>query len=153
MIELVHATCVALPSRGRGSRGQAWQGVLLRGPSGIGKSDLALRLIERGGRLVADDQTTLTRRGRRIVATSPATIAGLLEVRGVGIVRLGRVQVMAQASIALLVDLVPPKRIERLPEPAREDLLGLDLPVLALTPFESSAPAKLRLALAQIAAA
>lgn len=145
---LVHATCVALPSRGR-----TWRAVLLRGQSGAGKSDLALRLIEGGARLVADDQTALTRRGRRVIATAPATIAGLLEVRGVGIVKLGRVQLMAQAPIALLVDLVAPKHIERLPEPARESVLGLDLPVLALTPFETSALAKLRLALTQIAAA
>jgi serine kinase of HPr protein (carbohydrate metabolism regulator) len=150
---LVHATCVALPSRGRASGDQTWRGVLLRGPSGAGKSDLALRLIDAGARLVADDQTELSRRGRRLLGSAPATIAGLMEVRGVGIVRLGRAQLMAQVPIGLLVDLVPPKRIERLPEPARESVLGLDLPVLALTPFEVSAPAKLRLALAQIAAA
>ena len=55
--------------------------------------------------------------------------------------------------LALLVDLVPPERIERLPEPRRERLLGVDLPVLALAPFEASASAKLRLALTQIVAA
>lgn len=148
MSELVHATCIALPARGR-----AWQGVLLRGPSGSGKSDLALRLIEGGARLVADDQTALARRGRHVIATVPTTIAGLLEVRGVGIVKLGRGQLLAQAPVALLVDLVPPKRIERIPEPAQERMLGLDLPVLALTPFEASAAGKLRLALARTAAA
>ena len=68
-------------------------------------------------------------------------------MRGVGIVKLGRAQLLARAPIALLVDLVPPDRIERLPDPARETLLDVDLPVLALTPFEASAPAKLRLAL------
>ncbi|TAJ26239.1 MAG: serine/threonine protein kinase [Reyranella sp.] len=145
---LVHATCVALPSRGR-----AWHGVLLRGPSGAGKSDLALRLIEAGARLVADDQTALARRGRRLVGTAPKTIAGLLEVRGVGIVKLGRGQLMAQVPISLLVDLTPPEHIERLPEPARESVLGVELPVLAQAPFEASATAKLRLALTQIAAA
>lgn len=148
MNELVHATCVALRLRGA-----VWQGVLLRGRSGAGKSDLALRLIESGARLVADDQTALARRGHRLVASAPETIAGLLEVRGVGIVKLGRTQLMVRVPVALLVDLVPPKRIERLPEQARESVLGLDLPVLALAPFEVSASAKLRLALAQIAAA
>lgn len=148
MTSLVHATCVALPSRGKG-----WCGVLLRGPSGAGKSDLAARLIETDARLVADDQTVLARQGRRIIGAAPATLAGLLEVRGVGIVKLGRGQLLARARIGLLVDLVPPDRIERLPEPARESLLGLDLPVLALAPFEASAGAKLRLALAQITAA
>lgn len=143
----VHATCVALRA------GRNWRGILLRGPSGAGKSDLALRLIEGGGRLVADDQTALVRQGRGLVATPPGTLAGLLEVRGVGIVKLGRSQLLARATIALLVDLVPPDRIERLPDRARETLLGVDLPVVALTPFEASAPAKLRLALARTAAA
>jgi len=145
---LVHATCVAFRPRGRG-----WRAILLRGPSGAGKSDLALRLIESGARLVADDQTELVRRGNSVIATSPARIAGLIEVRGVGIVTLAPDQRVARAPVALLVDLAPPERIERLPEPARERLLGLDLPVLMLAPFEASAPAKLRLALMRIAAA
>jgi serine kinase of HPr protein (carbohydrate metabolism regulator) len=143
----VHATCVALRA------GRNWRGILLRGPSGAGKSDLALRLVEGGGRLVADDQTALVRQGRGLVASPPGTLAGLLEVRGVGIVKLGRAGLLARAAIALLVDLVPPDRIERLPDPARETLLGVDLPVVALSPFEASAPAKLRLALARTAAA
>ena len=143
----VHATCVALRA------GKGWRGVLLRGPSGAGKSDLALRLIEAGARLVADDQTALVHQGRTLIGTPPGTLAGLLEVRGVGIVKLGRAQLLARATIALLVDLVPPDRIERLPDPARETLLDVDLPVVALAPFEASAPAKLRLALAQAAAA
>ncbi|MDO8975573.1 HPr kinase/phosphorylase [Reyranella sp.] len=143
----VHATCVALRA------GRNWRGILLRGPSGAGKSDLALRLVEGGSRLVADDQTALVRQGRGLVATPPGTLAGLLEVRGVGIVKLGRAQLLARATIVLLVDLVPPDRIERLPDRSRETLLGVDLPVVALAPFEASAPAKLRLALARTAAA
>lgn len=143
----VHATCVALRA------GRNWRGILLRGPSGAGKSDLALRLIEGGSRLVADDQTALVRQGRGLVATPPGTLAGLLEVRGVGIVKLGRAQLLARATIVLLVDLVPPDRIERLPDRSRETLLGVDLPVVALAPFEASSPAKLRLALARTAAA
>lgn len=152
MTMLVHATCIALKLRGTSS-GKGWRAVLLRGPSGAGKSDLALRLIEAGGRLVADDQTRLTRRGRALVAAAPAVLAGLLEVRGVGIVKLARGQILARAPLALLVDLVPADRIERLPEPAGETLLDVDLPVLALAPFEASAATKLRLALAQIEAA
>lgn len=143
----VHATCVALQSRGR------WHGVLLRGPSGAGKSDLALRLVDGGGRLVADDQTALVRQGGGLVATPPGTLAGLLEVRGLGIVKLGRTQLLARTTVALLVDLVPPDRIERLPDPARETLFGVDLPVLALSPFEASAAVKLRLALTRTTAA
>jgi serine kinase of HPr protein (carbohydrate metabolism regulator) len=86
-----------------------------------------------------------------VIARCPSPIAGLLEVRGVGIVRLRRGQVLAEAPLALLVDLVEPHRIERLPEAAGEDLLGHVLPVLALAPFEASAPHKLRLALRQVA--
>jgi serine kinase of HPr protein (carbohydrate metabolism regulator) len=148
MTTLVHATCVALRPRGRG-----WRALLLRGPSGAGKSDLALRLIEAGGRLVADDQTELVRRGKSVIASAPANIASLIEARGVGILKLARDQVVARAPLALLVDLVPPQHIERLPKPARERLLGIDLPVLTLAPFEASASAKLRLALMRIAVA
>jgi serine kinase of HPr protein (carbohydrate metabolism regulator) len=143
---LVHATCVAI------RRGRSWRAVLLRGPSGAGKSDLALRLLETGARLVADDQTELVRRGSAVIATPPARIAGLIEARGVGIVRLAREQLVARAPVALLVDLAHPEHIERLPEPASERLLDIDLPVLALAPFEASATAKLRLALTRSAA-
>jgi hypothetical protein len=76
-----------------------------------------------------------------------------MEVRGVGIVKLARRQVLARAALSLLVDLVPANRVERLPDPAEEDLLGIGLPVLALAPFEASAAAKLRLAVARIEAA
>lgn len=148
MTTLVHATCVALHLPGR-----TWRGVLLRGASGAGKSDLALRLIDAGGRLIADDQTRIARRGRTLTASAPTVLAGLLEVRGVGIVKLARSQVLARAPLAMIADLVPAERIERLPDPAEEEMLGVALPVLALAPFEASAPAKLRLALARTAAA
>lgn len=138
----VHATCVAL------RHGRTWRAVLLRGPSGAGKSDLALRLIEAGARLVADDRTTLGRTGEAVVASAPAAIAGLIEVRGLGIRRLPRGQLLARAPVVLLVDLVPSAEVERLPEPARETLLGVELPILKLAPFEASSCAKLRLAVA-----
>jgi serine kinase of HPr protein (carbohydrate metabolism regulator) len=148
MTTLVHATCVAFRPRGR-----SWRAVLLRGVSGAGKSDLALRLIETGARLVADDQTALVRRGKSVIASAPASIAGLIEARGIGIVNLGRDQLVARAPVILLVDLAPPERIERLPETKQESLLGVVLPVLMLAPFEASASAKLRLALMRIAVA
>ena len=148
MTTLVHATCVALRLPGR-----TWRGVLLRGASGAGKSDLALRLIDAGGRLVADDQTRIARRGRTLTASPPTVLAGLIEVRGVGIVKLARSQVLARAPLAMIVDLVPAERIERLPDPVEEQVLGVALPLLALAPFEASAPAKLRLALTRTAAA
>src|SRR5438046_8865508 len=90
---LLHATAIAIDGRA----------VLLRGTSGAGKSDLALRLIDAGARLVADDQSELRRQGERILVRAPATIGGLIEVRGVGIVRL---HPLAAAPRALTVDLV-----------------------------------------------
>ena len=141
----MHATSVAL------RQGRNWCAVLLRGPSGAGKSDLALRLIDAGGRLIADDQTELAREGKLLIARAPASIAGLIEARGVGIVKLARDQLVRRAAVALLVDLAQPERITRLPEPASETVLGIALPVLALAPFEASACAKLHLALRRIA--
>jgi HPr kinase/phosphorylase len=131
---LVHATSVAIDGRA----------VLLRGPAGAGKSDLALRLIDGGARLVADDQVELRRAGERILVTAPAAIAGLIEVRGVGILR---VKAVSEATLVLLVDLVQSADVDRFPEPHCEDVLGVPAPSIALSPFEASAAAKLRLAL------
>lgn len=143
---IVHATSVAL------RHGRIWHAVLLRGPSGAGKSDLALRLIEAGARLVADDQTRLARQGRSLYATPPESLAGLIEARGLGIVRLGRARLASRVRLALLVDLVTPELVERLPDPACGNLLGIQIPRVSLTPFEASAVTKLHLALARIAA-
>lgn len=134
---LVHATSVAIGGRA----------VLLRGPSGSGKSDLALRLIDAGARLIADDQSVLTPDGGAILVSAPPPIAGLIEVRGIGIVR---VETVAAAPLGLLVDLMAADPVERLPEPCSETILGLTIPVIALAPFEASAPAKLRLTLAAL---
>jgi serine kinase of HPr protein (carbohydrate metabolism regulator) len=138
---LIHATSVALSLKGR------WRAVLLRGPSGSGKSDLAIRLLQAGGRLIADDQTRLARRGRALIASPPAALVGLIEARGVGIVRLPRNQVTRSAPVALLADLVDAGRIERMPEPQAETLLEITVPRLDLAPFEASAVGKLWLAL------
>jgi len=146
-VTFVHATSVALKVKGR------WRVVLLRGPSGSGKSDLALRLLQAGGRLVADDQTHLARRGRSLIATPPPALAGMIEARGVGIVRLQRNQLLGRAPVALLVDLVPADRIERLPDPQAETLQEVSLPRLDLAPFEASAVQKLCLALTRSAVA
>ena len=144
--ELVHGTCVAL---GRTA-------VLLRGPSGSGKSDLALRflfLARRGPAaleapiLVADDQVYLTRKGARLAARAPESIRGKIEVRGIGIVDVKSVE---DAELALVVDMVPAGDIERLPDgDAAVCLLGLDIPLLRLSPWEASAPIKLAVALAR----
>ena len=136
---LLHATAVAI-------EGDA---VLLRGPSGAGKSDLALRLIEGGARLVADDQSELRRGGAQVLVRPPTAIAGLLEVRGIGIVRVGA---PAGAPLALLVDLVSPEEVERLPEPRLEEVLGLAIPLITLAAFEASAAAKIRIAVREFSA-
>ena len=130
---LVHATAIAIDG----------DAILLRGPSGAGKSDLALRLIDGGARLVADDQALLRRADNQVFVRAPAEIAGLIEVRGVGILR---VDLINEAPIALVADLVPSTQIERIPDNRFEKVLGLAVPLITLAPFEASAPAKLRFA-------
>src|SRR5258708_17934421 len=136
----VHGTCIAIEG----------QGVLLRGPPGSGKSDLALRLIDGGAHLVADDQTELRGRGGAVVASAPSSIAGRIEVRGVGILPCPSI---AAAPLRLVVDLVPAAAVERLPEAHSCSYLDCSIALLALDPFEASAPAKIRIALRGLAAA
>jgi HPr kinase/phosphorylase len=131
---LIYATAIAIDG----------QAVLLRGFSGAGKSDLGLRLIDAGAQLVADDQCELARRGDTIVVSAPPTIAGLIEVRGIAIMRL---ESLPEAPLALIADLMPSNLIERLPSRRTEMILGLAIPVIAASPFEASAPAKLRLSM------
>lgn len=129
----LHASCVVFEACG----------ILLTGPSGAGKSDLALRAIDAGGILVADDQIEIWRHGDTLVARPPPLLAGLLEVRGLGLLRLPH---RDETRLALLVDLVVPERVPRLPGDGVSDLLGVVLPRVLLTPFEPSALTKLRLA-------
>ena len=130
---LVHATAIAIEGAV----------ILLRGPPGAGKSDLALRLIDGGARLVADDQAELRRVEDQILVGAPAAIAGLIEIRGIGILRVDPIEA---APLALLIDLVPSAEVERFPEARFEDILGLSVPLIALAPFEASAAAKVRFA-------
>ena len=129
----IHATCVSVDGKG----------VLLRGPSGVGKSDLALRLIEGGGMLVSDDQVVLCRHHQQLIASPPASLAGLLEVRGVGICSFNYNK---QCKLTALIDLEPGVVPERLPDLENncENLLGIDITRLMLDPFQASAPAKVR---------
>ena len=128
----MHATAVAIDGHA----------VLLRGAPGAGKSDLALRLIDAGAALVADDQSELSRHGDGLIVRPPNRITGLIEVRGVGIMRIDAV---AEAPVLLIADLVAPELVERMPERRRETILGISVPLIALAPFAASAPAKLRL--------
>ncbi|MGN6376301.1 MAG: HPr kinase/phosphorylase [Sphingomonas sp.] len=133
--ETLHASCVAIAGRA----------VLIEGPSGSGKSDLALRLIDRGAVLVSDDYTVLRRERDALIACAPTTIAGKMEVRGIGIVELDHAD---RAPVALLVRLTD--QVPRLPEdPAPRRIAGVLVPEIALVPHEGSAPIKVELALKQ----
>jgi serine kinase of HPr protein (carbohydrate metabolism regulator) len=133
----LHGTAVAIEGRG----------VLLRGRSGSGKSDLALRLVDGGAKLVADDQVRLERRGDGLWVSAPPGIPEALrhkiEIRGLGIASLPG---LAEAPLALVVDLEPGLSPERLPTARNCQYLGLSLPLILLDPFAVSAAAKLRLA-------
>jgi hypothetical protein len=132
--ETIHATCVAVNGRG----------VLLLGPSGAGKSDLALRLTDIGGELVADDRVHLTVADGMLHASPPPALAGLLEVRGLGIVAM---PYLAAAPVVLAVDLGGPPP-ERMPPPMRREFHGIILPLLRLEAFQAATPQKVRLAAA-----
>lgn len=154
--ELVHASCVAFSSGGRrpmasaaGGLQECSIGVLLRGPSGAGKSDLALQLIDRGARLVADDQTELRLADGVLRARAPETIRGKMEVRGFGVAEL---KPLCDVPVGLVVDLVAGEAVERMPDPERCTILGVALPVVRFDPFAASTPAKLRLVLAGLGA-
>ena len=131
---LVHASCVAIDG----------VGVLIRGPSGSGKSDLALRLIDAGAVLGCDDYCELSVVAQRLIARAPETISGQLEVRGFGIVRVRHVH---SAPISLVIDLHSEQAIERMPEEGDAMIQGVRVPHLALDPRSASAAAKVRIAL------
>ncbi|MDP6952616.1 MAG: HPr kinase/phosphatase C-terminal domain-containing protein [Alphaproteobacteria bacterium] len=134
----IHASCVAV--------GDA--GVLIEGAPGSGKSDLALRLIDAGAVLVADDQVQLARRGEALLASAPAPLQGLIEIRGIGIVRLAH---DADVPIRLAVTLCD-GAVERLPEPTARTLQGIAVPAISLVAFEASAAPRVRLALRTVLA-
>jgi serine kinase of HPr protein (carbohydrate metabolism regulator) len=138
-VERFHGTAVALGGRA----------ALIRGPSGAGKSDLALRCLGLGIsaivreplKLVADDQVILKNEGDDLTASAPATLRGKLEIRGVGIVE---VDALWEARLVLIADLVHKESIERYPDPwPYVCILGFDVPLVRLSPFENSSALKL----------
>jgi serine kinase of HPr protein (carbohydrate metabolism regulator) len=135
MNEPLHAGLVALRREGR------WCGVLIEGPSGVGKSDLALRAIEAGFRLVADDRVIVWASGGQCFGRAPAPLAGLIEARGVGIVSA---DALPFCRIGLVVRCVAQGEVERLPEPMIVERAGIALPAVALWPLEPTAPVKIR---------
>ncbi len=131
--ETLHASTVAIDGRA----------VLIMGPSGSGKSDLALRLLDRGFSLVSDDQTIVRRDGDRLIASAPSQIAGKLEVRGIGIVEM---PTEPEAPVSLIIELTGD--IQRLPDDDRElRVLGVPVPLFTVDAMTASAPAKVAVAL------
>ena len=142
---LLHGSCLSI--------GEA--GVLLLGPPGSGKSDLALRLIDQPGcgisgalkpaKLVADDQVAVKLEAGRLIASAPPVIAGLIEIRGLGLVNIPH---LAQIALALVVRLNGHAAIDRAPdmEKTRYELLGRSLPTVLIDPASASAPARIRAA-------
>jgi serine kinase of HPr protein (carbohydrate metabolism regulator) len=129
-----HATCVAFNG----------DGVLICGRPGAGKSDLALRLMERGFDLVADDAVLLRNDGGVLRASPPETLAGMVEVRGVGVVTAPFVE---NVAVKLKIVLSGDEKIDRMPENAVADICGVVVPCFVLNGFEPSAAAKVRCAL------
>ena len=131
--ETIHASTVAQDGRA----------VLITGPSGSGKSDLTLRMLDRGFTLVSDDQTIIKKDGTRLLASAPPTIAGKLEIRGIGIIDFEQTD---NVPVALAVELTG--EFQRLPDDSRERLiLGIGVPLITIDAMTASAPAKVVFAL------
>lgn len=129
MRQNIHATCVNLKSKG----------VLILGDSGLGKSDLALRLITLfSAKLVSDDRTEILKENNELKAVAPQILKGLLEIRGVGIIKF---DYMEETKIDLVIKLTFEK-IERMPEHKEYEFDGVKIPMFFLNPFEVSAPSK-----------
>lgn len=135
---IVHAGLVAQRLGGR------WRGALIEGASGTGKSDLALRALDHGFRLVADDRVILWACEGRLFGRAPATLAGLMEVRGVDVVTQTP---LPFCEVGLVLE---PGAPERLPDPDWAERLGVRLPRFTLPYREASAPAKLGRALSAL---
>ncbi len=134
--EMLHATTVAKHGRA----------VIITGRSGSGKSDLALRLFDRGFSLISDDQTMVRKTDSRLIASAPPTIKGKLEVRGIGIVEIESVD---DALVCLIVELS--EAVERMPEAGlTRKLLGIAVPLIGIDAMGASAPAKVEIALDQL---
>ncbi|MHB8283403.1 MAG: HPr kinase/phosphorylase [Caulobacteraceae bacterium] len=135
---ILHATTIACCYAG------AWRGVMIQGASGAGKSDLALRAMAAGWRLVADDRTLVWRSGDGVFGRAPSTLTGMVEARGLGVLP---VSVRQTARLALVATCTPdPAAIARMPEEETVNVLGVTLPCVRLFALEASAVAKLTLA-------
>ena len=119
-----------------------WRGALIEGAAGVGKSDLALRALDQGFRLVADDRALVFVSNGKLYGRAPDALAGLIEARGIGVLPQAH---LPFCRVDLLVRCVDrPLAVERLPEPAFETIEGVPTPVLDLWPLEPAAPGKIR---------
>lgn len=131
--ETLHASCVSIGGRA----------ILIEGLSGSGKSDLALRLIDRGAALVSDDYTIVRRIDGKLIASAPPNIGGLIEVRGVGLVPMtfeSDVPIALIASIATTIERLPDLNSTRI-------VAGVAIPTCLIAPLEASAPIKIEMLL------
>lgn len=131
-MSLHHASCVEFEGKG----------IVIFGPSGSGKSDLALRLIDAGGKLVSDDYVEIVSDGDILYAHPAPNIAGMIEVRGVGLIKLAYKK---SSILVLALDLVSVEKIDRLPTPKMFNENGVEIPLYAFDAFSASAIAKIRL--------
>ena len=127
--------------------GRDWRGVLLEGPSGAGQSDLALRAIDAGWSLVADDRTLIWACEGRLYGRAPDTLGGLIEARGLGVLACPR---RAFAEIVLVAVCTGRGPVERLPDDETQSLGDVLVPVVRLAALEASAPVKLGYALSHL---
>ncbi len=133
---LLYASCIDVDDKG----------VLIRGKSGSGKTDLCLRFMREGHRLVADDQVVLDEKDGILWASCPKTIQGQIEVRGLGIVR---VPFKPLTKLSLIIDLVPRSKVERMPVFYFFEMANCRVPIVQINAFDVSAIFKIELALQQ----
>ena len=138
---ILHAGLIAQRLQG------AWRGALVLGEAGAGKSDLMLRALGLGFRLVADDRTLVWRSGEGLFGRAHERLSGLIEIRGAGVLAE---PALPMAGIGLIVRCEAPGDLERLPDPEAESLAGVSIPVLRLHALEASSPAKLGRALKRL---
>ena len=119
-------------------------GILIRGPSGSGKSDLALRLIDDGADLIADDQVAIKVVEQKLYLSPPDSISGLIEVRGVGVIKIDYVR---DIKLCLIVDLATGDTVQRIPIIKKELIKNIPVPVISINAFEHSVLVKVKIIL------